>query len=400
MNPLQQAFVEAFKAWDGEAMATALIVLAETCSGMPLTDATKADIAWSCRGLLDKVLTSYFQTSWPINVPEVPLRLLLNTDVEVPENEGRVPYPRLTLTLNISNQSSATLKARWQEMGIIGTDIVLERNKVKTPHSLRGEPGYPSIYLPKSKPIIEVTQTYAHALSVKAGYDSPLSQRYRAGECKQVWHELTAMGEDVRKPDVLPHAMAVVREMMQRCRVNVKRLHTRLQAEHYQFANPEIMFLPPEADILQRIAYLEQRLGPLPLSLCAWYELVGSVNFVIETEDTSNSIAVLHPLVVLPAQWVLYYKEDKRDREDSNRAIDVDYFHTISLDNDQVDVIASSGFYGFALPNAGIDIVLDDGTNHITFVDYLRRAFGIDNLPDYETRGSALTEAPNDILPV
>ena len=73
--------------------------------------------------------------------------------------------------------------------------------------------------------------------------------------------------------------IAVARETMRRCRENVEELAERLRSMGYRFRNPDEAFVPPDADVLVQIAEIEERAGPLPLSLCAWYEIVGSVDF-------------------------------------------------------------------------------------------------------------------------
>lgn len=53
MNPKQQAFIEAFKAWNAEAMAAVISIVRELLGGLDFTAASKADLGWSCRELLD-----------------------------------------------------------------------------------------------------------------------------------------------------------------------------------------------------------------------------------------------------------------------------------------------------------------------------------------------------------
>lgn len=116
------------------------------------------------------------------------------------------------------------------------------------------------------------------------------------------------MGGQVREGAILEDALAVARETMGRVRENVERLISRLDAIGYQFrharsethrprsnVNPftgerlgseityyrkPMVFRPPGPEVGEKIAELERLAGVLPLSLRAWYEVVGEVNRV------------------------------------------------------------------------------------------------------------------------
>ncbi len=271
MNPLQQAFVEAFKAWDSKAMALVLIAILEAFGGQALGEETRQEIAWQCRELLANMLIHPIN-SGDLMVPEVPAQFMLGTGIQPAKQPDTGRYINLTLHVDLMAQAAPDLQTRWRDMGFVKGAIVVERDTAQTPSPLKGEPGYagydpeqPSIHRPKGELPPPLTHTYAYALSIKANDDSPLLQRYRAGERRQVWEELTALGDAVRNANVLPHAVAVARETMRRCRVNTERLHARLTREEYHFREPDEAFAPPEDDILERIAKLEQRVGPLPL---------------------------------------------------------------------------------------------------------------------------------------
>jgi hypothetical protein len=103
--------------------------------------------------------------------------------------------------------------------------------------------------------------------------------RYRAGASTLVWSELLALGEQVREPAVVEDAYAVALETMQRVRQNVETVHHRLIQLGYQFWLPERALVPPPPTSADDLARVEALLGPLPLSLRAFYEVVGSVDF-------------------------------------------------------------------------------------------------------------------------
>ena len=400
MNPLQQAFVEAFEAWDSAAMATALIAMLEAFGGQAFGEETRLEIGWQCREMLDAMLV-HPSVSGSMFIPEIPALFILGTGIHTAKQPETGRYISLTLRRMLSAQESPELQTRWNELGFAAGDIEVAREEVQTPAPLKGEPGYigydpeqPSIHRPTGDLKPPQTHTYAYALSVEAGDDSPLLQRYRAGERKQVWEELMALGDNVRNADVLPHAIVVARETMRRCHTNVERLHARLEQEEYHFREPDEAFTPPEDDIMERIADLEQRVGPLPLSLCAWYELVGAVDFSVDTEDPGDDyVEYSDPLVIGPADYALDYDEENWYREQYHIDLAPDFYHK--------DDVSGGSPYSIKLPDAGADAFFQDEPHDTTFVNYLRIAFGHEGFPGDPQRGySALPEPPDDLLPI
>ena len=102
--------------------------------------------------------------------------------------------------------------------------------------------------------------------------------RYRAGDSIGVWKDLVALGPLVRTSELFPDAYAVAVATMQRVRRNVEIVCQRLDQVGYQFARPKHVFVPAAPADTILIAEIEHALGPLPLSLRAFYEIVGSVN--------------------------------------------------------------------------------------------------------------------------
>lgn len=117
--------------------------------------------------------------------------------------------------------------------------------------------------------------------------------RYKAGKYEEVWKELILLGEEVRKPDILPLAQEIARNAMIVVRRNVEELIKRWQAKDFAFgydwagkwAEKLIVDEPPQ---LAKPAYkeielldnFEKEFGPLPIVLRAFYEIIGAVNFV------------------------------------------------------------------------------------------------------------------------
>lgn len=104
-------------------------------------------------------------------------------------------------------------------------------------------------------------------------------ERYIAGETETVWAEMMAFGPAIRMAEVYGEAMNVARETMRRVKVNAVTVRERLRDIGYKFQQSESVILPPKPDVLKRIEQIEIRIGPLPLSLRAFYEVVGSLDF-------------------------------------------------------------------------------------------------------------------------
>lgn len=104
-------------------------------------------------------------------------------------------------------------------------------------------------------------------------------ERYLRGEHEQVWADLRELGPSVREDEVLEDARGVAVETMRRVRHNVEVLRRRLEEAGYRFKEPGQVHVPPEADVTVQLDRFEKRHGPLPLSLRAFYEIVGTVDF-------------------------------------------------------------------------------------------------------------------------
>jgi hypothetical protein len=169
-------------------------------------------------------------------------------------------------------------------------------------------------------------------------------------------------------------------------------------------------FSHPDPDITERLDMLETWQGPLPLSLKAWYEHIGVVNFtgmtpslpfcipvahaaMMSAEERRNEAArsfVFDPALVVdndidhdagantlvalysdplwvapfPSRSALYDLRDEWHRPLTRIALAPDCF----FKNNQ----SGGGSYSMLLPDAGADGPLYGGGFDIPFVDYLR----------------------------
>jgi hypothetical protein len=83
----------------------------------------------------------------------------------------------------------------------------------------------------------------------------------------------------IRDEAVLPHAKTVARETMQRVRTNVEVLVSRLRELGYVFERPDEVHVLPTEQSSTRLDGFERRVGPIPLSLRTFYDVVGTVDF-------------------------------------------------------------------------------------------------------------------------
>lgn len=313
-------------------------------------------------------------------------------------------------------------------------------------------------------------------------------ERYLAGEHQLVWAELQALGAAVREEPLYSDALAVARETMRRARANIELLIPRLRAAGYDFGygwlmaeaeweaqqhlplTPEDLrqmqemgfsdvllkemaehdgddvawkldyarqhhpiLSPPEPEVHEQLAALERLVGgPIPLSLYAWYEQVGAVDFIGTAPAVWGKVPVLLP----PGSQERYYlhREDRPDavadetlqvgivhdldplytfpledvllliRSQITHANAEQYYADIAPDEYHKYFVSGSGTYAIRIPDAGADTLLEGEWHETTFVNYLRICFrwagfpGLDGaLPPDAPELAALT---SDLLPI
>jgi hypothetical protein len=281
-------------------------------------------------------------------------------------------------------------------------------------------------------------------------------QRYLAGERERVWAELQALGERVREEPLHADALAVARETMHRARRNIEVLIPRLDAIGYQFGyawatapglqaerQPDVdwggPFVPPPPDTSTRLRELQTRVGDLPLSIQAWFEAVGEVDFVGRPprhwglagsdeagsdeadeggedaadfsarswpldEDPSLEWCSLDPLCIWPLADVMVMVAPPADEPDPDDPESGKWYVPLTPDAEGKYFISGGGPIGILLPNATADAEFID---LLPFVEYLRVCFrwgGFPGLRDYLGPMSAIDEdlrrLTRDLLPV
>jgi hypothetical protein len=253
----------------------------------------------------------------------------------------------------------------------------------------------------------------------------PFFERYSTGECEKVWAELVALGPAVREDPYAADALAVACETMERVEANVRTVTARLRKLNYEFQghgdhragsgglypsriqgmSPQVQDLvkqiqqargkigkevkrepldkkvrthvPPGPLVRKQISRLEKMAGALPLSLRAFYEIVGEVNWMGHHSSLSPPQGSIcpDPLVVFAVGDALAQCEQMEEDE-----------RYIPIAPDDLHKAGASGgeAYGISVPDLRADGELLYERHGLFFVDYLRLVFRFGGFPGYE----------------
>lgn len=199
----------------------------------------------------------------------------------------------------------------------------------------------------------------------------PLYERYAAGECVTVWNELHRM-KWLARGTYAPDVLAVVYETMERVLDNIQMLVSRLTRLGYEFDH-EPLELPTDKqrEALRRV---DAEYGPLPLSLRAFYDVVGAVSLTgshpllswrAGDPDFPVKPVLTDPLRVDPLGSALVEFEEE-ERHDVF-AFAPDRFHKHNMSGGEA--------LGVRLPCHDADAVIEGEQHRLKFVDYLRLSF-------------------------
>lgn len=283
-------------------------------------------------------------------------------------------------------------------------------------------------------------------------------RRYISGEQMDVWGELRASGEHVYDKELYNDALAVARETMRRARRNIEIIIQRLTEMGYIFGYaqrrveiapdidamrdpcpdnaPSIVrasyslhhltapFVPAEAEDLHLLQELQEQYGSFPMSLAAWYEIVGAVNLVgsmpaadpLEFDGFNDLYQYraacanghmdryhypahdLDPLWVYPLSAQVQRLQLPSTHASQRRSI------VIARAEVAKQGFSAPGVYEIVLPNRTIDARLVGERSGATFVGYLRRCFQWGGFPGLELRAHPpireLNALTYDLLPI
>lgn len=195
-------------------------------------------------------------------------------------------------------------------------------------------------------------------------------ERYLNGEYEQVWKELQGLGANVREEPYYAQAQEVAGETMRRVRRNCERIISRLETLGYVFGTfPDGTrrsyrvkpLTPPSAKMNADCEELESEAGPLPLSLIAFWQEVGAIDWVGMHPSWPQG---LDSLVVDPPEGPL--SDLYNEAEELFVALAPDVLHK--------DNTSGGDPYGLQLPNPSADFLLMYERHDLFFVPYLRLA--------------------------
>jgi hypothetical protein len=205
----------------------------------------------------------------------------------------------------------------------------------------------------------------------------PLLDRYLSGEHAAVWKDLLALGAAVREDPHAADALAVAYETMSRVEANVRAVSERLVRFGFT-KNDRPLHAPPSRNVDAQIHELEEVTGTLPISLRAFYEVVGSVDWMgnHESFSPSNRTLCTDPLVVFPIEDAL---ETARFFEGGEEK-----WVVVAADALMKSNTSGGGPYQIEVPSAAADGLLRFECHRLNFVEYLRLVFRFGGFPGYE----------------
>jgi hypothetical protein len=223
-----------------------------------------------------------------------------------------------------------------------------------------------------------------------------LLDRYLVGDHEQVWTDLVGLGPGALESEHAADAIAVAYETMHRVELNVATLARRLKAMDYRFLYPgsdgglfglgkakaHEPHLPPPSDVRAKIAELESLAGgPIPLSLRAFFEVVGEVNFNGDHPALApkGSDLTSDPLMVCSVEDAIAMADSYERPDDELAVIEFapDALHKAN--------ISGGAPYSIEVPNPAADAPVEDEPHGVSFVAYLRLAIlGWGGFPGWE----------------
>lgn len=244
-----------------------------------------------------------------------------------------------------------------------------------------------------------------------------LLDRYISGEYETVWAEMLAGIDQDTNPISEAEQWSVAEETMSRARQNIETIIERLNSIGYQFGVYPDGTLPrdgkpfegplilPPPDTAEKIRQIEALVGAIPISLKAFWSIVGSVNLVGAFPPWKNFS--LDPLWVdgPDLEYILKTSEEWQENLIEYGAEEVgEYLLALAPDHFHKDRTSGGGPYGISLPNPAADADFEYEWNNTTFVNYLRICFKWGGFPNpYRNPNTELSELDflsKDLLPI
>ncbi len=210
-------------------------------------------------------------------------------------------------------------------------------------------------------------------------------------------------GDCLALPHVKDEAEEVLTEIMERARANVQIVVRRLSEIGYRFRDTRRKHVYPLIGIDERLSKLEANGVFVPISLKAWFRLVGSVNLMGSHRDCVVQGQRLYnkpgrhdgtnvryrpeytdPLVVEDVFLDETFENWRFRLENSSGSILEPCYIEIAPDARHKENVSGGAGYKMSLAQPTIDTVLHNEPHNVNFVDYLRIAFWWGGLPGAE----------------
>jgi len=210
---------------------------------------------------------------------------------------------------------------------------------------------------------------------------------------------MSSAGPELRDRPEWDEAVEVAHATMTRAQTNVDRLVELLPSAGYSFQRPAIETVRRASPSdLQELDRFEREVGPVPLALRAWKEIVGDVD--LNGGNAEWAFEYLDPLVVeFPMDYVwsehaewLIDRGTEWDRGQFTIDIAPDYLHKAN--------VSGGGPYAMVVPDLGVDGPVLEEPHNTSFVDYLRIAFRWAGLPGFDPSSAHYDWAMPPAFPV
>lgn len=235
-----------------------------------------------------------------------------------------------------------------------------------------------------------------------------LLARYKKGEHIAVWKKIESIGDLSQDNPQYADVVAVVEETMKRIRHNVEILHRKLLEIDYRFVEPDRSYMPPAANVSERIAFLEEIVSPLPLVIKLWLKIVGGIDFrgshptlagyyplnssVVEPnyrphDNTKSFPYYSDPMYIQPIEDIIdeakftqtLIATGEISGDNAYRIMFPDYFTKNNI---------SGSLYYLPLQSAQVDIPLLHEPHETTWIRYIRLTFDWGGFPGFHLYAS------------
>lgn len=214
-----------------------------------------------------------------------------------------------------------------------------------------------------------------------------LYERYIDGQFKQVYEDISTLGQDAFLPEHLFDIEKVLRETFQRVAYNLDVIYAELKNIQYSFKTkfeynsqcPLVKPLPNTEALLIQLENIVRPFGFVPLSLKMFYSVVGACNLSWDYETNGYPIWLLaDPLQIFSLDDVVAEMADENYINDQRAYYKEDGFVAIQLSADYFHKDNISGGQSYSLKvtsKRSVDAEWLDEEHGTTFIDYLRICF-------------------------